>query len=276
LEGAVAEYRGAIQLKPDYAEAHYSLGLALGRQGKLDIAVAEYREAIRLKPHYAEAHCNLGQLLRNRGDFAESLAEYRKGHELGLKQPGWRYPSAEWVQQAEQMALLAGRLPAILRGGDHPRDNAERLGLAQMCHGIKRYSAAARLWSESLRADPTLGEDRQSQHRYNAACSAALAAAVAGKDEPSPDDAAKAKLRTQALEWLKAELAAWAKLIDNGDPKSRDQVAQALQHWRVDTDLAGIRDPDALSRLPDAEGKEWQSLWADVDGLLERSRGLKR
>ena len=42
--------REAIRLKPDYAEAHNNLGIALTDQGKLDEAVAEYREAIRLKP----------------------------------------------------------------------------------------------------------------------------------------------------------------------------------------------------------------------------------
>ena len=49
---------------PDDAAAHYNLGLALGDQGKLDEAVAEYRTAIRLKPDVAEAHSNLGNALR--------------------------------------------------------------------------------------------------------------------------------------------------------------------------------------------------------------------
>ena len=34
--------------------AHHNLGVALKDQGKLDEAIAEYREAIRLKPDYAE------------------------------------------------------------------------------------------------------------------------------------------------------------------------------------------------------------------------------
>ena len=47
---AIAEYREAIRLKPDFAEAHNNLGNALQAKGKLDEAIAEYREAIRLKP----------------------------------------------------------------------------------------------------------------------------------------------------------------------------------------------------------------------------------
>jgi tetratricopeptide (TPR) repeat protein/tRNA A-37 threonylcarbamoyl transferase component Bud32 len=271
LDDAVAEYRAAIQLKPDYAEAHYSLGLALSRQGKLDDAVAAYRAAIRLKPDYAEAHCNLGHLLRSQGDYAEALTELRKGHELGSKQGDWRYPSALWVQQAEQSAALAGRLTAILKGDDCPRDTSERLAFAQMCYDSKRHAAATRFWSESLAADPKLGDDRQAGHRYNGACAAALAAAGEGKDHPAPDDAAKAKLRAQALEWLTAELAAWAKVFQTGDPKSSAQVAGTLGHWKEDIDLAGIRDASSLEKLPEAERQAWRALWTDVDTLLGKT-----
>ena len=60
LDEAVACYRRALELKPDYAAAHNNLGNALQAQGKLDEAVACYRRAVELKPDYAEAHCNLG------------------------------------------------------------------------------------------------------------------------------------------------------------------------------------------------------------------------
>ena len=196
---------------------------------------------------------------------------YRKGHELGSKQPGWRYPSARWVAEAERLAALAERLPALLKGEDRPNDVSERLTLAQMCYDTKRHAAAARFWAEALEADPKLGDDRRAQHRYNAACAASLAAAGQGKDDPSPDDAARAKLRGQAIGWLKAELAAWTKLLESGPPQARPFIAQTLDHWKVDTDLAGIRDADALAKLPEAERKDWQSLWAEVDALLTRA-----
>ena len=37
---ALACYRRALELKPDYAEAHSNLGIALKDQGKLEEAVA--------------------------------------------------------------------------------------------------------------------------------------------------------------------------------------------------------------------------------------------
>lgn len=35
-------------------------------------------------------------------------------------------------------------------------------------------------------------------------------------------------------------------------------------------DLASIRAPSALNRLPDSKRTAWQALWRDVDELAER------
>ena len=123
-----------------------------------------------------------------------------------------------------------------------------------------------------MAADPKLADDRQAQHAYNAACMAALAAAGASKDERPLDDAAKARLREQAQGWLKAELDTWARLLDADAGKARPVVIQTLEHWKVDTDLASIRDPEPVSKLPAAEQESWRTLWADVEALLTKAQ----
>jgi tetratricopeptide (TPR) repeat protein len=77
--GAIAEYRRAIELKRDYAEAHLNLGAALALSPEtVGAAMEEYRTAIRLKPHYAQAHYNLGLLLSDiPGRTSEAIAEYQ-------------------------------------------------------------------------------------------------------------------------------------------------------------------------------------------------------
>ena len=252
---AIAEYREAIRLKPDYAEAHFNLGIALSDQGKLDEAIAEYREAIRLKPDYAEAHCNLGRRSRGTRPVHRIAGGAERGPRAGLAAPDWRYPSAEWVRQAERLVALEGRLPAILRGKDRPANADEALALADLCYQKQLYGASARFWQEAFKTDPKLAEDLKAGNRYNAACAAALAGSGKGKDEPAPDDAAKARWRNQALDWLKADLAAWAKVLESGPPQARPSIRQTLQHWKVDPDLAGIRDEPALARLPADEQK---------------------
>jgi hypothetical protein len=46
----------------------------------------------------------------------------------------------------------------------------------------KHYAASARLYADAFTADAKLAADLNQQHRYNAACSAALTAAGQGED----------------------------------------------------------------------------------------------
>lgn len=47
---AVAEYRKALALKPDFAEAHYGSALALLATGRRQEADQEFQEAHRISP----------------------------------------------------------------------------------------------------------------------------------------------------------------------------------------------------------------------------------
>src|SRR5262249_41712331 len=157
---------------------------------------------------------------------------------------------AQWVADA-QRKLMEARLPALAKGDDHPKDVAERLALAQMCYDTKRYTAAARFWAEALAADPKLGDDRQALHRYNTASAASRAGNGQGTADPKPAAGARARLRSQALGWLMAERAAWAKVLDAGGMQARSIVQQDIEHWRADPDLAGVRDRSSLAKLPE-------------------------
>jgi eukaryotic-like serine/threonine-protein kinase len=158
-----------------------------------------------------------------------------------------------------------------VRRGEAPKDNPERLALAQRAYAIKQYAPATRLWAEALASDAGLATDRQAQHLYNAACAAALAASTPGKDDPPPDDAVKARFRVQAMGWLKAELAAWSKLLESGPPAVKPVVAQTLRHWQEDPDLAGVRDAKVIEALPESERDGWRTLWKDVAATLVKS-----
>ena len=58
----------ALRLKPDFPEAHLSMGNALiDIPGRLEDAVAEYKTAVRLSPKSDRAHSNLGNALLRAG-----------------------------------------------------------------------------------------------------------------------------------------------------------------------------------------------------------------
>jgi Tfp pilus assembly protein PilF len=271
VDEAIASYQKALELDSKLAKVHYNLGNALANKGQVDEAIASFRKAIELDPNFAEAHCNLGGVLRRQGHFAESLAAFKRGHELGAKRPGWRYPSAEWVRQAENRAALESKLPAFLKGDFQPRGTAELLGLADVCQAKQRHAAALRLYADAFAADPKLADDLKAAHRYNAACHAALAAAAQGEDAAKLDDTEKTHLRQQALDWLRADLALRTKQLKSGSPAERTAAQQALRHWQQDGDLAGLRDATALAQLPAEERAACERLWADVAALLKKA-----
>jgi tetratricopeptide (TPR) repeat protein len=76
--GAIGEYTQTLALKPDSAEVHNKLGLALDRKGEYEAAIAEFRKALAVKPDLADAHYNLGVNLDHKGDYEAAIAEYRK------------------------------------------------------------------------------------------------------------------------------------------------------------------------------------------------------
>jgi tetratricopeptide (TPR) repeat protein len=78
LEQVAAEYRRALALRPDYAEAHYNLGTALWQQRRLGEAAVRLRHAVALKPDYADAHFNLARVLYERGNFDAAIAHCEK------------------------------------------------------------------------------------------------------------------------------------------------------------------------------------------------------
>jgi tetratricopeptide (TPR) repeat protein len=276
LLGARTAYQKAITLKPDLANAHYGLGNALRDIGDLAGAGAAFEKAIAIEPGFAEAHCNLGHVLRRKGEFRQALKELRCGHELGSKNPAWRYPSAQWVQQCERLVDLDGRLPDYLEGKAPPASPTERIELAGICSLRRLHRAAARFYEDAFAAQPGLANSLGAGHRYNAACAAALAGCGEGEDAKSLGDKEGARLRRQALDWLQADLAAWRRLLEKEPAKAGPAVRQQMQHWQDDADFVGVRGVEALGRLPAAERPDWQKLWQEVQELRQRAAATAR
>jgi tetratricopeptide (TPR) repeat protein len=278
LPEAVRAYRQGIKqgikLKPDkIAKYNSNLGLTLEAQGKLAEAEVAYRRAIKLQPDYPQAYCNMGNVLRRQGRLAESLAALKRGHKLGSRKPGWPYPSDQWVREGEALVKLDLKLPAVLAGKAKPTDIAETGLMAWLCRQpFKRlYAASACFYAEAFQAEPKQVENLKAGYRYNAACAAGLAGCGQGKDANLLDAKERACLRRQALDWLRADLAAWRRLLEKRPAKARPAVVQKMTHWQRDPDLAGVRNPEALAQLPAVERQLWQKLWQDVATLRDRA-----
>ena len=79
VDEAIAHFQEALQIKPDFADAHNNLGIALLQKGNVDEAIAHYQKALQIKPDFAEAHNNLGIALHKKGSVDEAIVHYPKG-----------------------------------------------------------------------------------------------------------------------------------------------------------------------------------------------------
>ena len=78
FDAAIANYKQAIRIKPDYAEAYYNMGIALGSKGEVKAAINSYKQALQINPDYAEAYNNMGMTLHSEGDPQAAIGCYSK------------------------------------------------------------------------------------------------------------------------------------------------------------------------------------------------------
>jgi tetratricopeptide (TPR) repeat protein len=268
-EEALAECREALALEPDYASAHFTLGSVLAALGRSEEAASAFQTTIALDPKGGRPHTSLGKLLLADGRLKEALAEYRRAVELGDAQ------AEPLVRACERLEALRPRLDALAARRDWPGDAAEGLAFAEVCRQTCecRYALSARMYAEAFESNPELAADVEAANRFNAARAAAAAGCGQGRDGANRGDAEKTRLRRQALDWLRADLAVWSDRARGETPKARSAVRQALEPWRRTADLAGVRDPVGLEQLPEDEGRAWQALWHEVDAVLARVSG---
>jgi tetratricopeptide (TPR) repeat protein len=280
LRQAVALAERAVAGEPSKYRCHYphflfAQGLAEYRQGRFERAIAAMRgEAVdALGPAsrlvLAMALHQSGRAAEGREAFKAAVAAHDwKADELASPN-NWVYH----VLRREAEGMILPNLRAFLDGRCQPSDNDERLALLGVCQDTNRVLALARLYANVFRADPRLAEDLAAGHRANAARAAALAGCGLGKDSAGLAGPERRRWRVQAREWLRADLAAWGKLLDGGQRRTRDQVLLAVQGWRSDPALSGLREPTELDKLSADERKDCLALWHEVGVLLARIRG---
>jgi serine/threonine protein kinase/tetratricopeptide (TPR) repeat protein len=272
LAEAIVEFKEAVRLNKNDPKAHYNLGMALRQRGRLDEAISEYRRTIDLDPRLAVAHGRLGELLLEQGRFAEARTATRRSLELLPERDPLRQVASQQLEKCQRLAGLDEKLTMALSGQAKPTVAGEHIELAQMCQEYKSlYHAAFGFYSDAFAEQTKLADDLQHQHRYNAACAAALAGCGQGKDADHADEKERVRLRRQALDWLRADLKAYGLAMEKGADKAGPEVAQRMQHWLGDADFAGVRGPESLGKLPEAERQEWQKLWQEVEALRQRS-----
>jgi tetratricopeptide (TPR) repeat protein len=239
-------------------------------------AIHCFQTASDLGPTFPNAHDSLCRALLQYGDFGKARDAFQRVVEVFPRSHPLSKNAAQGLVFCRQQLKLEQTLHAVLAGTHTPKDADERLALAAIAQRPAKqlYATAVQLYAEAFKAQPFLADDLSSGHRYNVACAAARAGTGQGKDVGKLDDTARAEMRYRAFGWLHDDLAVHTRQLAQG-PDLAVQSRQALLYWQKDRDLATVRDPDALRKLPEAEQVAWRNLWAQVAALLARTRPTK-
>jgi eukaryotic-like serine/threonine-protein kinase len=181
---ALAIRRRITQDHPDVAEYESKLGAVLNDLSIIDSAQAHFEQArdrliearrwqekaLAANPRNQTYRRFLRNHLTNLIRVAKSLGRDDEANAV-------RRDRDELVATDPAMIALDRRLATVIQGGP-PSNNAERVQLARRAYEKALYADSARLYAAALEADPKLADDRRGQHRYNAACAAALASAA--------------------------------------------------------------------------------------------------
>jgi len=87
LDGAIADFSQAVQLKRGYAMAYYNRGTVYASTGNVRAALADYTQVIALKPNNAAVRYSRGSLRAKTGDRAGALVDFQQAAAL-FKQEG--------------------------------------------------------------------------------------------------------------------------------------------------------------------------------------------
>lgn len=153
---ALVHLRRALEIEPDFVEAHYSLGSALGLLGRYEEAERHLRRAVEIRPDSPEARFDLAGILEAQGRRAEAISELRETVRIAPRFAPARVNLGlalakegrleEAVEQLEKAVAL------------EPRSATTRANLALVLSKQSRWEEAARQLERAVELDPGLAE----------------------------------------------------------------------------------------------------------------------
>lgn len=150
-EQAIADYRRALELDPNYGEALRYMALIYEQLGQTELAVATYRDSLRVDPTNYRLYLNMGNFYIQRWEYSKSLDPLRKAIALVPNEPepryhlGLAYESLGQFQAAEtelRVALSFGETVSVL----------DTLGTTLMYEGHEE--GAIPFYKRALQLDP--------------------------------------------------------------------------------------------------------------------------
>jgi tetratricopeptide (TPR) repeat protein len=239
-----AEFREAIRLQSDFAEAHNHLGLVLLQDGDDAGGITALREAVRISPDYADAHANLGAALTPT-DPDEAIRELQKAVSLAPNSVKAQFnlavaygssPRGGADREIEQLRKVLELAPSFARA--HVSLGKALLSAGKAADAIDELRRAVSLESENGEAHYQLG----------------LALARAGRNDDATAELQKGRELVAAADRRQnanLDIAEGRAALDSGD---LDKAAARFRH-AIDLSPASAEAHRDLGTALERQGK---------------------
>ncbi len=165
VDAAIAEYRKALEIKPDYAAACNNLGGVLAELGQVNATIVLCQRAVEIDPDFVPALKNLAWIRA-----AHSDPKFRDGHRR-LRWPAaprpWRrttsMPWTRWPRPTPRRAICRGRRNRD-QGGE-PRRATEQAGAGRVPAGEDSALSGREALSRAA-PQPRCGSRPPARRRY--------------------------------------------------------------------------------------------------------------
>ena len=269
--GTIAMYREAVRLEPDRSnEARYGLGLTLAETGEVPGAIAALQQAIQHDYLKQPGPFRLLRVILMARQPDKAIAALRPVRENGHDDETIVRAIDQAIRQFEQLSRLAADDSegiSTLESGPNE--------LPEHYYRRRFFAASAAICSAGFTADPKLAEDISAQNRYNAACSAASAAAGDWDRQASPRRGGENPLASSGTHVAQGRFDLLVNTHRGRRAQSKGRSNRDAQAVEIRPRPCGRPRQEAeLAKLPEPEQKAWQAFWAEV--AAECSKKLRR
>ncbi len=152
LDLAEQAYRQALQIKPDFAEAHFNLANLLKQIGQNEAAIQHYRATLRTQPQHLKALYNLSNSLRQAGQYRSAIECFQKLLKLSPGHADAHNNLGATLKEFDDLpaALLHYQFANWLK----PQSKEALLNLAQLQATLGQIDASRQLFADLRAQEP--------------------------------------------------------------------------------------------------------------------------
>ena len=156
LASSAKMFETAVNIKPDYFEAHKNLGLVFKNLGQVNESIDSLNMAISIKSDYFDAHYNLAIILKELGRHDQALKSYEKAISIN---PNF----ANAYNNVGNLYLDLGREDDAINSYSraiqiNPNFAQAHNNLGNLFKDIERYEDAIQSYKKAIKANPQLSE----------------------------------------------------------------------------------------------------------------------